>query len=230
MTILWTLPPHIRDDATAILVDAARDLAVTKNVRLAPGQEAEIADMALAALKPTTIHELIACGPAAVTHAAGTLNFLLDTFAACQVIQIMLELEGCGPLDPARTFADATAWVRQRVANDVGDQRYRWPQPIDMATRHFRARSSGPVAIAFPGAVRAVYFLDRSRCRSSTSTASPARPPALAALDGASASSGTIHRQSATSITRQSHGFMPEPLLIRCPGVSPVCPGEPDRA
>ena len=220
------LPPHIRDDATGILIDAARDLAVTKNVRLAPGQEAEIADMALVALPSAITRQLAACGPAAIARAAGTLNFLLDTFAACQVIQVLRELQGVGPLDPAQTFADATAWVRQRVTNDIGDQRYRWPDPIDMAHGHLKARSSGPVSITFPGVVRAAYFLDPSRLRSSTTNPTPARPPALADLSDPTGSSGTVHRSS----IRHSDGFMPEPLLIRCPGISPVNEGESDHA
>lgn len=47
---LSALPPHIYADARAILVSAAEDMAVTKNVILVPSQKAEVAAMAMQAV------------------------------------------------------------------------------------------------------------------------------------------------------------------------------------
>lgn len=122
-------------------------MAVTKDVHLLPGQESEVAAMAIKALDTAIIHDLIRCEGDSVALAAATVNCLLDGVAACHAIQVMRALEGFDQLNPDQTLADAGAWIKQRVANDTGDRRFRWPDPMDMAIRYFRARSSGPVAI-----------------------------------------------------------------------------------
>lgn len=193
MTTLSALPPQVYADARAILIGAAQAMAITKNVALLPGHDAEIAKQVMEVLKPATICAMIHCEPGAVKQAAGTINTLLDLFAAMQAIAVIQRTEGSDLLNPRQTLADAQEWIKRGIANDTsGDRRFRWPDPAVMAAGYFKARSSGPVRVQFTGEVRAAYLLDPSRCRSPNISA--AKPD----------------------------GFMPEPLLIRCPAFSPL--------
>jgi hypothetical protein len=214
------LPPQIYDDACAILTEAARDMAVTKNIHLLPGQEGEVAAMAIKALDTAIIHELIRCEGDAVALAAATVNCLLDGVAACHMIQVMRALEGFDQLNPEQTIADAKAWIARQVANDTGDKRLRWPDPMDMAIRYFRARSSGPVAIQFSGAVRAAYLVDPLLLGSGKGERGS--KPALVSLPSGAVTDGEAAQARAIPARAQADGFMPEPLLIRCPPFSHV--------
>jgi hypothetical protein len=214
------LPPQIHDDACAILAEAAKDMAITKNVRLFPGQEGEVAAMAIKALDTAIIYGLIRCEVDSVALAAATVDCLLDGVAACHAIQVMRALEGFDQLNPDQTLAHAGAWIKQRVANDTGDRRLRWPDPMDMAIRYFRARSSGPVAIQFSGAVRAAYLVDPLLLGSGKGERGS--KPALASLPSGAVRDGEAARARPIPARKQADGFMPEPLLIRCPPFSHV--------
>gem|GEM_PF-2188942 len=215
------LPPQIHDDACAILTEAAKDIAVTKNVRLVPGQESEVAAMAIKALDTAIIYGLIRCEAGSVALAAATVNCLLDLIAACEVIRIVRGAEGFDQLNPDQTLADAKAWIARQVANDTGDKRLRWPEPIDMAIRYFRARSSGPVAIQFSGEVRAAYLVDPLLLGAGRRGERGPRP-ALASVPSGAVTDDEAAQARAIPARAQADGFMPEPLLIRCPPFSHV--------
>jgi hypothetical protein len=105
--------------------EATRDMAITKNVHLLPGQESEVAAMAIKALDTATVYGLIRCEGNSVALAAGTVNCLLDLIAAYQVIGIVRGADGFDQLNPEQTIADAKAWMAGRVANDTGYKRLR---------------------------------------------------------------------------------------------------------
>ncbi|MEJ0076806.1 MAG: hypothetical protein WDO17_15420 [Alphaproteobacteria bacterium] len=217
------LPPHVRDGALFVLTDAARDLAAIKNVHPDPGQDAEIAAAALAALDTATVHALLQCENGAVARAAATLNFLLDVHWACQAILVLRGADGFDQLNPEQTLADAHAWIMaQRIANDTGDTRMRWPDLGEMIVGHLKARSSGPVAVQFLGNIRAAYALDPSLLRSHVPAAARTKRPACAALPTGPITQEDADRARTKPIVRQPDGFMPEPLLIRCPALAPL--------
>ena len=66
---------------------------------------------------------------------------------ATRVLQFMWELEGFDQIDCKCVTRQAGSWINVLLANDTHDQRYRWPDTMEMATLYYRARSSGPVLI-----------------------------------------------------------------------------------
>jgi hypothetical protein len=95
--------------------------------------------------------------------AAASINRLLDVYAASEVLNLMRILEGNPSPDRGQMIAEAEVWMRETLANDTSDRRRRWPDLLEMAQSHLRARAPGPVSILFPNTqgVRVGYVLDR---------------------------------------------------------------------
>jgi hypothetical protein len=163
MTGVSRLPPHIYALAVDSLTDAALGMAEDKNVIVTAGQCAGFARAVVDVFDVLTVHRITLCDPEAAARAAAAINRLLDVCAASQVLRVMQGLNGFELLDQNKIVAEANAWMRDMTANDAPGRRFRWPDPVEMATRYFRARSSGPVSITFPDdrGIRAGYFLDR---------------------------------------------------------------------
>lgn len=181
MTGRPVLPPRIHALAVASLTDAALGMAEDKNVAVTVKQCVGFATSIVEVLDASTIYRLTECDPEAAAKAAAAINRLLDVCAASQVLRVMQGLDGFEHLDQTKIIAEANAWMRNITANDVPGQRFRWPDPVEMATRYYRARSSGPVSITFPSdrGVRAGYFLDRDSNTGDMNVPVLARCPAM---------------------------------------------------
>jgi hypothetical protein len=164
MTGRAVLPPKIYALAVASLTDAALGMAEDKNVAVTVKQCVGFASAIVEVLDASTVYQLTECDPEAAAKAAAAINRLLDVCAASQVLRVLEGMDGFERLDQSTIIAEANAWMRDITANDAPGQRFRWPDPVEMAKAYFRARSSGPVSITFPNdrGVRAGYFLDRA--------------------------------------------------------------------
>jgi hypothetical protein len=177
-------------------------MAKVKNVAMTPEQCAKVAAAMIDSFDPAVVHRLTNSEPEAVTLAAAAINRLLDVCAATQVLHLMHTLQGFDILDPRKLAAQAQAWVDNLLANDEGRNQYRWPDPMEMVTKHYKARSSGPVSVTMPvGQGAGVgYFVDPS-----------------------------ASRRSAKARMQKGPTSMLEPLLIFCPSL-PGSPGDADPA
>lgn len=172
------LPPKIYALAVGSLTDAALGMAEDKNVAVTVKQCIGFARAIVEVLDASTVHSLTECDPEAAAKAAAAVNRLLDVCAATQVLRVMHGLDGFEHLDQTKVIAEANAWMRDITANDAPGQRFRWPDPVEMAKAYFRARSSGPVSITFPDdhGVRAGYFLNRATARVKTESCGMGTP------------------------------------------------------
>jgi hypothetical protein len=115
--------------------------------------------------------------------AAASVNRLLDVYAATEVLYLVRILEGNPNPDRRKMIAEAEVWMREALANDASDRRLRWPDLLEMAKSHLRARASGPVSIlfAYNGGMRVGYLLDPDAgTRKSTDDRSGMGTPLLA--------------------------------------------------
>lgn len=161
------LPPDVREHAVFILSEAALVMAAHKNVRLSREAASSMAMKVTDALAGDIILGVLNFDAGCIVTVAHTLNCMIDALAATRAIYLMWDLEGFDQLDMAQLAAWAEIWMREHIANDIGDARYRWPKPEDMALDFYTARSGGPVSMRFPDGslVSASYFLDRTRSK-----------------------------------------------------------------
>jgi hypothetical protein len=155
---------HIYRVAVATLSDVARDMARDKNVIVTTEECVGLARGLLRVFGATRIYRITKFDPKATAIAAVSINQLLDVLAASQVLHLLRILEGVKEPDRAQTIAEAEVWMRDVIANDRCDDRFCWPDPLEMALRHHRARFSGPVSILLPnlGRGRMGYLLERT--------------------------------------------------------------------
>ena len=183
------------DFACATVADAMERMATIKNIPLPPEFSTNTAASLVNALDPAAVRGLANCEQSALIIVAATINRLLDIYAAASLIRFVWRAEGFDQLNPLQIYEHAQTWMRHQIANDTGDNRFRWPDTAEMAIAYFRARSRGPVRITMPAKqIDAVYFLDASACRRAPKGKSA--PPAPSKPRG-----------------------LPVPLVIRCPGL-----------
>jgi hypothetical protein len=162
MTGRTGLPQHIHELAIANLTQTALILAEDKNVPVTDEHCALFARNVVALLDVLAVQRIARGDLRAWASAAASINRLLDVYAATGVLYLMRILEGNPNPDRSRMIADAEVWMREALANDTSDRRLRWPDLLEMAQSHLRARVSGPVSILFPNnsGILAVYLLD----------------------------------------------------------------------
>jgi hypothetical protein len=163
MTGLMGLPPRVHELAVTELTGTALFMAKDKNVPVTDEHCALFARNVVALLDDLTIERITRGELRAWASAAASINRLLDVCAASEVLYLIRILEGNPHPDRSQMIAEAEVWMREALANDTSDRRLRWPDLLEMAQSHRRARASGPVSILFPNTrgVRAGYLLDR---------------------------------------------------------------------
>jgi hypothetical protein len=174
------LPPHIQELAVANVTETALLLAEDKNVPVTSEHCALFARNVVELLDVLSIQRIARGDIKAFASAAASINRLLDVYAATEVLYLVRILEGHSHPDRSQMIAEAEVWMREALANDTSDRRLRWPDLLEMAQSHLRARASGPVSILFPnnGSMRAKYLLDREATGSGWFAGSDcSRPP-----------------------------------------------------
>jgi hypothetical protein len=156
------LPPHIQELAVAKVTETALLLADDKNVPVASAHCSLFARNVVELLDVLSIQRIARNDVKAWASAAASVNRLLDVYAATEVLYLVRVLQGHSNPDRSQMIAEAEVWMREALANDTSDRRLRWPDLLDMAQSHLRARASGPVSILFSntGGTRAGYLLD----------------------------------------------------------------------
>jgi hypothetical protein len=172
----------LRHSAVIAMAEATRNIAKVKNVTLEPGLDERLAAVAVDTLDAATLCRLMRAEPGATIGAAAIINRMLDICAASRVISLLWNIYGFENVDPAWAMTQAEAWMKNvGIANEIGDNRYRWPDAAGMVIAHYKARSYEPVRIQLPAdyRMRAFYQVDREAIRRSSKADALQGPVAL---------------------------------------------------
>lgn len=152
--------------AMKVMQEAVVLLAVAKNAPLSSESCDRICQAAILHLGDAAVLRLLDNDSSFLPQLADILHKLLDMNAAMQFIERVWRAMDFEQLDRSKVGQQADAWTTMAVANDVPEQRFRWPDIGELVEAFGRANTEGPVAIRMPvGQNTHRCLLDRKACR-----------------------------------------------------------------
>jgi hypothetical protein len=168
-----------REFAISVMIEAALTIAVTKNVCVKRESLVPLCTATYTVLGETVFAGLLQDDSRAIADVAATLNRLLDTVAATQVVCMLWQVEGCQEVDMREMALRVAPWIEEPIANDLPVRSYRWPTTEDMVCNYYGSRSWWPVTVTLPEGrkPRATWRIHPAACKNPDSVAPHFAPP-----------------------------------------------------
>ena len=146
--------------ARTSVTQTVANLAILKNVRVAPEFHAALASVAIEAMSLDEICQLVARERSGVAAATRAVNQQLDTLAIGLIAFLIGKGEVRAADDPV-VIQMTTRIVPEFDAKFADKQCVRWPDPVDMVLGYYARTPHGPVVTTPPdGGVCTTYWLN----------------------------------------------------------------------